>query len=521
MMQQKLDQYQIEEQIGEGAFAWVYRALDTEEDRPVALKVLKQAWLNDPKALERFRQEAKIMRQLQHRNIVPVYGVGQAMGQVYLVQHLVEGWSLAAWIKERGPLTWKGMLSILQRLAAALDYAHEKGVIHRDIKPANILLSRTGSVYLSDFGLVRAAEGSVSLSSSMGGMIGTPPYMSPEQWGSQEVNSATDVYALSCVVVEMLTGQVLFNGPTPPIVMKQHLLDGPQLPSDWPKADVPLGLPVIIQDGLAQETETRIQRAGELFQRLSYLTNQPEITIPQPSPLQTKPLESAAEESPVTITPEQVADPVVDSPAPRKRTSSTRPLPPAPKRKRGAVWTLLAMILFGVFITAIIGLIIVLNDRSLVARVQLPAAFASPTPTLVFSAPGIDQTVVGDQSDEEFAKSYNNRGVDYYNAGQYNYAIDNFNQALRFKPDFAIAYANRGLANFSIGNYELAILDYNQAIDLDPEIDSIYYNRGITYQTLGQDQQAIADYQKVIEISTDAEIIELAKGHIQELQPSE
>jgi serine/threonine protein kinase len=163
------------------------------------------------------------------------------------------------------------MLDMLRQVAAALDYAHQRGVFHRDLKPANILLGEGQQVYLGDFGLVGAAEGSASLSASSGGMVGTPGYMAPEQWRGERPSPATDVYALSCVAVEMLTGQILFDAPTPPAVMTKHMLDGPTFPASWP-AGVPAGAPPILQRGLARNPAERFGSAGELVAALAALS---------------------------------------------------------------------------------------------------------------------------------------------------------------------------------------------------------------------------------------------------------
>ena len=269
-MQDRIAHYRIEGLVGEGAFAWVYRAFDGRLERHVALKVLKPFWMSDPKAVARFQHEAKMMARLHHPHIVVIHEVGEEEGQVYLAEHLVEGESLAVRL-QRGALPWDEAMRILKALASALDYAHSQGIVHRDIKPANILLAEDGGVYLSDFGLVRAAEGSVSISSSTGGIVGTPPYMAPEQWRGEEVTGATDVYSLSCVVEEMLTGKVLFQGSTPAAVMTKHMVDGPTLPEHWPRG-VPTGVERVLRRGLARDAAERFASAAELVTGLSALS---------------------------------------------------------------------------------------------------------------------------------------------------------------------------------------------------------------------------------------------------------
>ncbi len=265
--EQRLGRYIVEDQLGEGSFAWVYKGYDEELDRRVALKVLKPIWLSDASAVSRFKQEARTMAKLHHPNIAVVFEVGEMDGQVFLAQFLVNGDTLSAQIEQDGAMAWGDMIKTLRMIGSALDYAHSHDMIHRDIKPANILIDDKKQAYLGDFGLVRAAEGSASISASTGGMVGTPAYMAPEQWEDKEISPATDVYALSCVVVEMLTGKMLFDGSTPATVMKQHLMEGPRFPPKWPEG-VPEQVAKVLKRGLAEYSADRIQTAGELVSQL-------------------------------------------------------------------------------------------------------------------------------------------------------------------------------------------------------------------------------------------------------------
>lgn len=267
-MPQQLSHYQIKELLGEGSFAWVYRAFDQKFEQDIALKLLKPIWLNDQQAIARFKQEAKTTRKLRHSHIIDVYDVGEIEGQIFLTQLLVEGKTLAQRLTN-GPLEWNEALNILTSIGSALDYAHSEGVIHRDIKPTNILLGPDNVAYLSDFGLVRAVEGSASLSAS-GSMIGTGHYMAPEIWEGKEATPATDVYAISCVVFEMLTGEVLFDGSSMMVVVKKHA-DGPKFPQTWP-VNVPDGVVEILQRGLAENPAERFRSAGEMIATLETLT---------------------------------------------------------------------------------------------------------------------------------------------------------------------------------------------------------------------------------------------------------
>ncbi|MEM7345346.1 MAG: serine/threonine-protein kinase, partial [Chloroflexota bacterium] len=268
-MHQQLGHYRVEELLGEGTFAQVYRAFDEKRERYIALKILKAPWLGDTGALARFKQEGETMAMLKHPNLISVYEVGEARGQVYLAEFLVEGETLSERLSSQGPLSWSETIDILRPIASALDYLHSQNsvIVHRDIKPSNILLSWDEEIYLGDFGSIRYAEGSAVINTSKGQRIGTVPYMSPEQWEGQKVVPATDIYALGCIIVEMLTGQRLFDGKTEPALMKQHIIDGPVFPQVWPD-DVPSGIEEVLQAALAQKPSERIDRASDLLTKL-------------------------------------------------------------------------------------------------------------------------------------------------------------------------------------------------------------------------------------------------------------
>ncbi len=259
-MQQQLAHYRIEETLGEGSFAWVYRAYDEKFEQYVALKILKTKWLDDPNIIARFKQEARAIRKLRHPHIIDVYDVGETDGEVYLAQLLVEGETLAQRLAH-GPLMWDEVLKITTDIGSALDYAHKQGIIHRDIKPQNILLDKENQAYLGDFGLMRVMEGSTHFSSTTS-MVGTAHYMAPEVWDGQKAIPASDIYALSCVVFEILTGKVLFEGSSMAAVTKQHIV-GPQFPESWP-GNVPEGVAGVLQQGLTENPVERLSSAGEL-----------------------------------------------------------------------------------------------------------------------------------------------------------------------------------------------------------------------------------------------------------------
>jgi len=215
--------YEVVSWLGAGGMGEVYRARDTKLHREVALKTLPEELSRQPERLARLRQEARILASLNHPGIATLYGLEEADGGVpVLVMELVEGESLADRLR-RGPLPAREAMTVAQQIALALEAAHEKGVLHRDLKPGNIRLTADGCVKLLDFGLARAVRAvardsrldtETSPHSEPGAVLGTAPYMSPEQARGQEVDRRSDVWAFGCVLFELLTGKRAFEGAT-------------------------------------------------------------------------------------------------------------------------------------------------------------------------------------------------------------------------------------------------------------------------------------------------------------------
>lgn len=269
MQNQTLGKYHILEEIGRGGFATVYRAEDTALGREVALKVLDPLLMRDQAFVTRFQREARAAARLEHPQIVPIYDVGASEERLFIAMRLVRGGSLARVLAEGKRYSWEEMLQLLRQVGDALRYAHAEGVIHRDIKPDNILLDERSGALLSDFGFARLVGTSSMTQSISGGIVGTPAYMAPEIWEDAEATPATDVYALGCVVYEMLTGKPLFGGSTPMAVMRAHD-QGAHLPQEW-TAEVPQELGKVLQRAVARKADGRYATVPEFLSALEGL----------------------------------------------------------------------------------------------------------------------------------------------------------------------------------------------------------------------------------------------------------
>ncbi|MFC1975036.1 protein kinase [Chloroflexota bacterium] len=266
-MIKELGRYEILEKIGQGGFAIVYRGRDTELDRLVALKELRPVLLDDTTWVKHFRREAQTIARLDHPRIVPIYDVYQTEGRLFIVMRLVNGPGLEELITSQGRLPWPEAIETITAVAEGLDYAHAQGILHRDMKPANILIDQERGPMLSDFGLAKLA-GEHSMSSS-GDIVGTPHYIAPEAWEGQTATPQTDIYALGCILYEMLTGEKVFKGETPPIVMMAHFKPL-TLPQVWPKG-VPAGVADVLSTALANKPADRYATAREMVETLASL----------------------------------------------------------------------------------------------------------------------------------------------------------------------------------------------------------------------------------------------------------
>ncbi len=280
--------YTIERELGEGGMATVYLADDLKHERKVALKVLKPE-LAALVGAERFLAEIKTTANLQHPHILPLFDSGEADGAVFHVMPFIEGESLRDRLDREKQMGVKDAVAITQKVADALDYAHERGVVHRDIKPGNILLSERGEPLVADFGIALAvAQAGAGRITETGLSLGTPHYMSPEQaTGDRDVDPRSDVFALGCVLYEMLAGEPPFAAPTAQAVLVRILTtEAPSITSV--RRTVPPNVAAALAQALEKLPADRFTSATELATALgdesfTYQARPPK-TVPTPAP---------------------------------------------------------------------------------------------------------------------------------------------------------------------------------------------------------------------------------------------
>ncbi len=267
------DRYEIQEELGRGSFATVYKALDKVLNRTMALKILHPHMRGAPGAVARFKFEAQMAGSLRHPNIVGVEDFGHLVdGQLFLAMDYLPGRTLENYLNEHGILTLDQAVPILEQVASALDYAHEQGVIHRDLKPANVMIEETEDgprATLTDFGLVKAIEGTMA-QSMQAGFFGTMEYMAPEQADihrQAEVGPATDRYSLGVLAYRMLTGQVPFPGKSL-AVMAAIANNPPPAPREI-RSDIPESAETALLKNLAKDPKERFTSCLEFVAGLS------------------------------------------------------------------------------------------------------------------------------------------------------------------------------------------------------------------------------------------------------------
>ncbi|MEU6370080.1 protein kinase [Streptomyces sp. NPDC046931] len=260
------DRYELVERLGQGGMGTVHRAVDQRLRRTVAVKLLSSALAHDPQSRARFRREAHAAAALNHPAVATIHDVGEEPDpdgpRPYLVMEYVQGTTLAEALRG-GPLPVAEGINVACAVLDALRHSHERGIVHRDIKPSNIMLTGPDTVKVLDFGIAKAFTEAATRITGSGAAIGTPAYLSPEQISGAEVDHRADLYAMGCLLHELLTGQPPFRGASPFAVMHQHLFAEPE-PVSRLRPQVPPTVEAVIQRALRKDAAERFTDAGQM-----------------------------------------------------------------------------------------------------------------------------------------------------------------------------------------------------------------------------------------------------------------
>lgn len=299
MIGKKIDDFMIEERLGQGAMATVYKAFQASINRHVALKVIRldEGQGQTEEFHRRFALEAEVIARLEHIHILPIYAYGINEEMAYLAMRWLRGGSLSEVLRREG-VSLDRAADLFKQFASGLSYAHSKGIIHRDLKPSNIMLDDEGNAYLTDFGLAKLTEGSGEITKS-GTIVGTPAYMSPEQLRGDPLDHRTDIYSLGVILYNMVAGRLPFDTSSSDLVsiIYQHLEKPPMPPSEF-NPDCPPQVEAVIMRALEKDRDHRYKSADDMARALNLALGRPgssdslSTPIPRFTSTQTRPLSS-------------------------------------------------------------------------------------------------------------------------------------------------------------------------------------------------------------------------------------
>lgn len=268
--------YEIKEIIGVGGMAVVYKAFDNQENRVVAVKILKEEFISNEEFVRRFKNESKAIAMLSHPNIVKVYDVSFGDLIQYIVMEYIDGITLKEYIEREGSLRWKDAVHFTIQILKGLQHAHDKGIVHRDVKPQNIMVLPDGTIKVTDFGIARFARSEQRTITDKA--IGSVHYISPEQARGERTDEKTDIYSVGVILYEMLTGRLPFQAESAVSVAIMQLQREPQLPTEI-NGSIPLGLEQITMHAMQKNPERRYQSASEMLCDLGAFRKDPSITF--------------------------------------------------------------------------------------------------------------------------------------------------------------------------------------------------------------------------------------------------
>jgi CheY-like chemotaxis protein/tRNA A-37 threonylcarbamoyl transferase component Bud32 len=263
------NRYEVLAVVGRGGMGIVYRARDRELNEDVAIKAIRQEFLADTVAAERFKSEIRLARRISHRNVVRTHDLGEADGMLFVTMEYVRGIDVRELLTTRGKLGVASTIALARQFAEALAVAHSAGVIHRDVKPENALIDSEGVLKVMDFGIARLAE-ATSTRTQTGMIVGTPAYMAPEQLVGEEVDQRADLYALGVVMYECLAGHAPFQAPSA-VALIGKVLTTEAPPPSAKSADVPPALSALVMRLLSKSRDDRPENAGALIEQLAEL----------------------------------------------------------------------------------------------------------------------------------------------------------------------------------------------------------------------------------------------------------
>jgi serine/threonine protein kinase len=340
------DRYKIIKEVGRGGMANVYQGEDTYLDnRQVAIKVLRSNFENDNIAIARFQREAFAMAELSHPNIVSISDVGESESQQYIVMEYVDGMTLKQYINEHAPLSNEEAVNITTEILSAMECAHTHGIIHRDLKPQNVLLSQSGNVKVTDFGIAKAlTETSLTQTNTM---FGSVHYLSPEQARGANATLQSDIYAIGIILFELLTGQIPFDGDSAVAIALKHFQENVPSIININK-DVPQALENVVIKATAKDIHNRYANVEEMMTDLATSTSldrkgEPKLTFDKDL--------DATKALPSKLINPYDTKPLINKDPDEVEKKADKPVTEAPKKKKSRkaliAWIVLALLLIG------------------------------------------------------------------------------------------------------------------------------------------------------------------------------
>jgi tetratricopeptide (TPR) repeat protein len=449
--------YEVLTELGRGGMGVVYKARHVALDRVVALKMILSGEYAGAKERERFRAEALTVGRLQHANVVQVFEVGEHQGHPYMALEFVEGGTLAGRLVGPQPPAWSA--GLVERLARAVQAAHDRGVVHRDLKPANVLLTADGTPKVADFGLAKRLDAAGA--TQTGAVVGTPAYMAPEQAGGRtgEVGPPADVWALGAILYECLTGRPPFLATNPTDTILRVLSDDPTPPRKL-EPSVPRDLEKIALQCLRKEAPKRYATAGELADDLARFLR--------------------------------------GEPVRARRLSLGERLWRRRRRVLAVGLALLVLAVIGLGIHAMVGWRREREDRKFAEAYQLGGSLlAAQKPTEAIAS---FTEALRLRPSSANALAY--RGMGYVQSGKYDLALADSNRSLLLDPENAAGYACRGSVYVQTGRYEEAVADMTAYLERVPKPQALEWQiRATAYLNLRRWPEAEKDLDAAIHIA--------------------